>query len=49
MLDEGIRELEIKANEAFDSYRDLYGPDMCPSFMLLCLIVRVERWDGDVR
>ena len=26
MLDEGIRELEVKANEAFDSYRDLYLP-----------------------
>jgi capping protein beta len=24
VLDEGIRELEIKANDAFDSYRDLY-------------------------
>src|SRR5579859_7468253 len=49
VLDEGIRELEIKANEAFDSYRDLYGPDVCPCFVFLCLIVCVERWDGDVR
>jgi capping protein (actin filament) muscle Z-line, beta len=24
VLDEGIRELEVKANDAFDSYRDLY-------------------------
>ena len=24
VLDEGVRELEIKANDAFDSYRDLY-------------------------
>ena len=29
VLDEGIRELEIKANDAFDSYRDLYyHPDV---------------------
>src|SRR5438552_16210026 len=25
VLDEGIRELEVKANDAFDSYRDLYS------------------------
>src|SRR5271155_3646595 len=25
VLDEAVRELEIKANDAFDSYRDLYA------------------------
>jgi capping protein (actin filament) muscle Z-line, beta len=26
LLSEGTRELEVKANDAFDSYRDLYRP-----------------------
>jgi len=26
VMDDAIRELEVKANEAFDSYRELYGP-----------------------
>ena len=30
LLSEGTRELEIKANDAFDSYRDLYGPPFNP-------------------
>jgi len=31
LLSEATRELEVKANDAFDSYRDLYSPPRSPS------------------
>lgn len=43
VLDEAVRELEIKANDAFDSYRDLYPtPSRNGMGMLIVGIMRVE-------
>jgi capping protein beta len=40
VLDEAVRELEIKANDAFDSYRDLYATTCGERLMVG--IMRVE-------